>query len=163
MVTSLIEERGLNEIAAGKFWAALGLITLISGPAFGLFSDRFGRRNALAMAFLVYGAAYTFAAIDGGSLTKWISVSAFGIAGWSIPAIMGAAVGDYSGPRNAVKVLGTITLWFSLGQVIGPALGGILAKWTDSFVPGYWAITAASAIAVLISLTLPSAQKEHYD
>ena len=163
MVTSLIEERGLDEIAAGRFWSTLGLITLISGPIFGLFSDRFGRRNALAVAFLVYGTAYALAAVDGSPITQWASVAAFGLAGWSIPAIMGATVGDYSGPRNAVKVLGTITVWFSMGQVAGPALGGILAKWTDSFVPGYWAITAAAAVAIFISLSLPHTRSVNRD
>ena len=163
MVTSLIEERGLDEITAGQFWATLGLITLISGPTFGFISDKFGRQNAFALAFFVYGIAYALAAVNGSSICQWASVIAFGIAGWSIPAIMGAAVGDYSAPQNAVKVLGTITVWFSMGQVIGPALGGILAKLTDSFIPGYWAITAAAAAAILISVTLPSPHEINYD
>ena len=95
------------------------------------------------------------AAIDGGANSQWASVVAFGVAGWSIPAILGAAVGDYAGPRNAVRILGTITVAFSLGQVTGPALGGLLAEWTNSFAPGYWAIAATSGVAVLISLALP--------
>ncbi|MEK9723761.1 MAG: MFS transporter, partial [Rhodospirillaceae bacterium] len=43
-VTSLVDERGLSEVAAGRFWAMLGLVTLVSGPLFGFLSDRFGRR-----------------------------------------------------------------------------------------------------------------------
>ena len=155
MVTSLVEERGLSEVAAGQFWTTLGLMTLMSGPLFGFLSDLYGRRQALAMAFAVYGTAYALAAIDGGAISQWASVAAFGVAGWSIPAILGAAVGDYAGPRNAVKILGTITVAFSLGQVSGPALGGLLAEWTDSFAPGYWAIATTAGIAVLISLALP--------
>ena len=163
MVTSLVRERGLSEIEAGHFWTILGLMTLISGPVFGFLSDKLGRKNALAIAFSVYGTAYALAAIGSGVLSQWASVSIFGLAGWSIPAILGAAVGDYSGPRNAVKVLGTITVAFSIGQVTGPALGGLLAEATGSFVPGYWAIAAASAIAILISLALPPPKLTNVD
>ncbi len=155
MVTSLVQEQGLSEVTAGQFWSTLGLITLISGPLFGFLSDMQGRRQALAAAFAVYGTAYALAAIDGGEISQWASVAAFGVAGWSIPAILGAAVGDYAGPRNAVKILGTITIAFSLGQVMGPAIGGLLAEWTNSFAPGYWAIAATAGLAVLISLALP--------
>ena len=125
---------------------------------FGFLSDRYGRRQGLASAFAIYGTAYALAAVDGDTNSQWASVAAFGVAGWSIPAILGAAVGDYAGPRNAVRILGTITVAFSLGQVTGPALGGLLAEWTNSFAPGYWAIAAIAAIAgvaVLISLALP--------
>ena len=155
MVTYLVEDRGLSEVTAGQFWSTLGLMTLMSGPLFGFLSDRYGRRQALASAFAIYGTAYALAAVDGGTNSQWASVAAFGVAGWSIPAILGAAVGDYAGPRNAVRILGTITVAFSLGQVTGPALGGLLAEWTNSFAPGYWAIAAIAGVAVLISLALP--------
>ena len=155
MVTSLVEDRGLSEVTAGQFWSTLGLMTLMSGPLFGFLSDRYGRRQALASAFAIYGTAYALAAVDGGTNSQWASVAAFGVAGWSIPAILGAAVGDYAGPRNAVRILGTITVAFSFGQVTGPALGGLLAEWTNSFAPGYWAIAAIAGVAVLISLALP--------
>ncbi|MEK9723762.1 MAG: MFS transporter, partial [Rhodospirillaceae bacterium] len=99
--------------------------------------------------------SYALAAVDLGTSGLMASVILFGIGGWSVPAIMGAAVGDYAGPRNAVSILGLITVAFALGQTVGPALAGLLAEATESFIACYVAIAVAAAIAVVISLTLP--------
>ena len=155
VVTSLVDERHLSEVQAGRFWAFLGLISIMSGPLCGYLSDRFGRRIGLAFAFAVFCASYVTAAADFGETGLWASVILFGVVAWGIPAIMGAAVGDYAGPRNAVSVLGTITVAFAMGQVTGPALGGLLAEWTGSFAPGYAAIAVISAFSVVIALKLP--------
>jgi len=155
-VTALVDERGLNEAAAGRFWAFLGLLSVASGPLFGFLSDRFGRRHGLAMAFACFAASYALAAANIGPAALWGSVVLFGIAAWSVPAILGAAVGDYAGPRNAVRVLATITVAFACGQTVGPAVAGLLAEQTGSFTPSYAGITIAAVLAVIISLRLPA-------
>jgi hypothetical protein len=38
-----------------------------------------------------------------------LSVILLGLSAWSIPGIMGAAVGDYAGPRQAAHSLGILT------------------------------------------------------
>lgn len=155
-VTSLVDERHLSEVEAGQFWAFLGLISMMSGPLCGYLSDRFGRRTGLAFAFAVFAGAYATAAADLGPAGLWASVVLFGVVAWGIPAIMGAAVGDYAGPRNAVRILGTITVAFAMGQVTGPALGGLMAEWIGGFAPGYAAISVISTLSVIIALKLPS-------
>ena len=42
------------------------------------------------------------------------------------PTIMAAAAGDFVRPRLAPAGLGFITLFFGVGQFLGPALGGYL-------------------------------------
>ncbi|MBN1276515.1 MAG: MFS transporter, partial [Deltaproteobacteria bacterium] len=56
-----------------------------------------------------------------------------------------ATAGDFVGPRLAPAGLGFVTLFFGIGQAIGPALGGYLADVTKSF-------TAPFLLAGVISL-----------
>jgi len=68
----------------------------------------------------------------------------FGFTAWSVPAIMAAACGDLLGPRLAPAALGFITLFFGVGQALGPAVAGYLADARGSFAPGY--LTGAVAM-----------------
>ena len=68
--------------------------------------------------------------------------------------IMAAAIGDYLGPQKAAAALGTITLFFGIGQIIGPGIAGILADITGSFAWSYAMGTGMVLLATLLCLRL---------
>ena len=80
---------------------------------------------------------------------------------WSIPTIMSAAVGDYTGPARAVKAFGFITLFFGAGQITGPAVAGFLADMTGTFSMAFWlcALLTAGAVALTYFLKPPPKSK----
>jgi len=57
----------------------------------------------------------------------------FGLSAWSIPTIMAATAGDIVGPKLAPAGLGFVTLFFGIGQALGPMIGGFLSDVTQSF------------------------------
>jgi MFS family permease len=155
IVTSLVRERGVSEVEAGHFWSWVGLLSLLSGPVFGAFSDRRGRRAGLMVVFLVQMVAYLFAAGDLPRLFLHLSIGLFGVAAWSIPTIMIAAVTDHVGPGRALGAFGFITFFFGLGQVAGPAVAGVLAERSGSFSSSFFMAAAFAAVAILVSAMLP--------
>jgi MFS family permease len=78
----------------------------------------------------------------------------FGLTAWSIPTIMAAAAGDLIGPDLAPAGVGFITLFFGIGQVMGPALGGYLRDVTGAFTVPFLVATSISLIGFLGSLLL---------
>jgi len=78
----------------------------------------------------------------------------YGLAGWSVPAIVAASVGDYVAPRQAPAALGLLTLIMGIGQVLGPAVAGAIADATNSFAPAFGLAAAVAFVGVLGSLTL---------
>ncbi|MBT4512507.1 MAG: YbfB/YjiJ family MFS transporter, partial [Chloroflexi bacterium] len=50
---------------------------------------------------------------------------------------MTAACGDLLGPRLASAALGFITLFFGIGQVIGPSVAGAIADSADTHSPAF--------------------------
>jgi MFS family permease len=75
-----------------------------------------------------------------------LSAVLFGITAWSIPAIMAATCGDLLGPRLAPAGLGFITLFFGIGQALGPGVAGVIADATHSLSP---ALLLAAVVALL--------------
>jgi MFS family permease len=155
IVTMLVREKGFSEAVAGQFWSWVGLLSLLSGPVFGTISDRLGRRSGLVLVFAVQTVAYALAAADLPPVFLYVSIAAFGVAAWSIPTIMIAAVSDHVGPDRALGAFGVITFFFGIGQIAGPALAGSLAQRTGSFSSSFTLAAALAGAAVLVSGVLP--------
>lgn len=154
-VTTLVQERGLSEHAAGDLWAWVGILSLASGPVFGYLSDRYGRKAALVAVFFIQGAAYLLVALPYGMVPVYISLIFFGIVAWSVPTIMAALIGDYSGPERTAAMFGFITFLFGVGQIIGPLCGGYIAEQSGSFSSSFLLAALLALGAVVLSLLLP--------
>jgi MFS family permease len=157
IVTAMVNERGFGEDTAGTFWAVVGGLSIFSGPLFGWLSDRLGRKIGMMIVYTLFTISYILVAADLPNPFLYSSIGIFGLAVWSIPTIMSAAVGDYTGPIRAVKAFGFITLFFGAGQITGPAVAGFLADMTGTFSMAFWlcALLAASAIVLTCFLKPP--------
>lgn len=142
----LVKEIGLDPEWAGGLWALVGGLSIFCGVIWGKISDLLGRSRGAALAYLVLGLSYIIYALIKVKFGFYLSAILFGLTAWSIPTIMAAAAGDFVGPRLAPAGLGFITLFFGIGQALGPAVGGYLADVSGSF-------TLPFAVAGGIALT----------
>jgi len=145
-VKRLVSEGGYTQEAAGSLFMAMGWLSLVCGVSWGWVSDIIGRRRALIIIYVIHGIAFGLFALWAKPAGFILSTILFGISAWSIPAIMAAACGDILGPRMAPAALGFITLFFGIGQALGPSIAGHLADVTGSFAPSF---LLAAAIAFL--------------
>lgn len=158
IVTSLIQDRGFSEAAAGNFWSWVGLLSIASGPVFGGLSDKIGRKKSLIIVFVIQAAAYLLAALKLPTPYIYLSIGCYGIVAWSIPSIMAALVGDYAGPQRAARAFGIITFIFAMGQIAGPAIAGSLAERTHSFSSSFMMAATFAVLAAVLSATIKSSE-----
>lgn len=150
----LVKEIGVSQEWAGGLWALVGGLSIFCGVIWGKISDLLGRNRGAALAYLVLGLSYIIYALIKVPFGFYLSAILFGLTAWSIPTIMAAAAGDFVGPRLAPAGLGFITLFFGIGQALGPALGGYLADVSGSFTLPFLIAGAISLAGMVLSIYL---------
>jgi len=155
IVTTMVQQYGFSQQAAGSFWSWVGLFSLFSGPLFGMLADRTSRRCSLMVVFGIQTLAYLLAGLQLSTTFLYLSIGCFGIVAWSVPSIMAALVGDYAGPDKAFALFGTITFIFATGQVAGPLLAGFIAERTGAFSASYLLAAGLTGGAVVLAMLLP--------
>jgi MFS family permease len=150
----LSDEMGLDPVLAGYLWALVGGLSAFCGIIWGGISDRLGRKYGAALAYLALALSYLIFALFHTLPAFYVSVFLFGLSAWSIPTIMAAAAGDYVGPRLAPAGLGFITLFFGIGQALGPYVGGHLKDLTGTFVFAFILAASVSLVGMVGSLLL---------
>ena len=138
---------GANAAMVGALIAAFSVAQLVSAPAWGWMSDRYGRRPAILFGLLVSAVAYVIFAFAGSLWMLFLSRIIQGLGGGTIGVVQ-AYVADISEGKDRAKALGWLSAVTSLGAVVGPAIGSILVRVGGHTAPGLGSAT----LCVLVSL-----------
>ena len=147
-------EAGVADARASAMWALVGGLSIFCGVIWGGISDILGRNKGAALAYLVLACSYAVFAFFNSMGAFYLSTVLFGLSAWSIPTIMAAAAGDHVGPDLAPAGVGFVTLFFGIGQVLGPTLGGYLRDVTGAFTLSFTVAVVVSLIGLAGSLWL---------
>ncbi len=148
----LIKELGMSPAEAGGLWALVGGLSIFCGIIWGGISDFMGRARGAALAYLVLAISYLLFALIKVPSGYYLSAIFFGLSAWSIPTIMAAAAGDMVGPKLAPAGLGFVTLFFGIGQALGPMVGGFILDATKSFSVPFLLATGVSILGGLMAM-----------
>lgn len=113
----------------GSFLGAVyAIMQFFFSPVIGGLSDQFGRRPVLLIALFGFAIDYLFQAFA--PTLGWLFIGRMlaGITGASITTAM-AYIGDVSEPEKRAQNFGIIGAAFGLGFIIGPLVGGLVARW----------------------------------
>ena len=162
-VTAFVDMVGLTMIVpllpyyATDFGASAGLVgllvsafsvaQLLAAPAWGRFSDRYGRRPAILTGLLITAAAYVLFGVAGSVPALFLARIVQGIGGGTIGVVQ-AYVADVAEPAQRTKSLGWLSAITSLGAVAGPAMGSLMVALGGQRMVGY----GAALLAVLVAL-----------
>ena len=131
LVRSFFGATSAGSTASAAYWQFIfgvtwGGMQFVSGPVLGMLSDRFGRRPVLLISilglsldFLVMTFAPTLAWLLLGRVLNGATAASFSTAN--------AYVADISTPEKRARNFGWMSSAFSVGFLLGPAAGGLLA------------------------------------
>jgi MFS family permease len=146
-----VKVAGLAEFEAGLLWAAQVVVTLLSKPLLGRYSDRGGRQGLIAVGMLC--CALPFAAVphlDGfGSLLAACLV--FGLGEALVTSSSAALVADLCQTRQMGTAMGVFGTIFDVGHASGPILGGILVG-ALGYVPAFAILGGMLLVAIPVFL-----------
>lgn len=150
----LVTDLDYSPEAAGNLFMLMGWCGLLSGLLWGSISDRLGRGRTLAIVYAAHCLAFGVFALWPAPPAVIVSTVLFGLTAWGVPVIMAAACSDLLGPRMCPAGLGFITLFFGLGQAVGPSVAGALADATGSFQAAFLVAAGLALAGSLGSLAL---------
>ena len=156
-VKHLMAAGGYSRAAAGALFMTMGWASLTCGLLWGAVSDRFGRKHSLVIVYLLQAIAFALFGLWPTPTGFTLSAMIFGITAFSIPAIMAAACGDILGARMAPAALGFITVFFGIGQALGPSVAGLIADTAGSFAPAFILASLVAVTGALGAITLSPA------
>ena len=109
-------------------WIAVGylLATTVMGPLYGRLGDRYGRREVLLAAVVVFAAGSAACALAGSMTGLVVARVVQGLGGGGLMVMSQALIGELVPARQRGRFQGYFAAVFTLSSVIGPLIGGIV-------------------------------------
>src|ERR1041385_7178910 len=175
------EKYQASETVIGLMLASYSMMQFVFAPILGRLSDRVGRRPVLlvsllgtSLGFLLMGFAHRIpfgVALFGLSpVVVWLFLARIidGISGGNISTAQ-AYIADVTPPEERAKGMGLIGAAFGLGFILGPAIGGVLAKYPIHGHHGPLPCFVAAALSIVnlvwatfgLAESLPKEHRRH--
>ncbi|ENY99698.1 MFS transporter tetracycline resistance protein [Clostridium thermobutyricum] len=145
LVQPYISNQGEQAIVVTLLTSVYAVCVFFAAPGLGALSDRYGRRPILLVCLLGSAIGYLVFGIGGALWVLFAGRIIDGITGGNISTIF-AYFADITPREQRTKYFGWISAVAGVGTVLGPTIGGLLAKFGYS-VPMYF-----GAIITLINL-----------
>ena len=158
-----VESFGASGKGLGLLMAIFSIMQFIFAPIWGSLSDRFGRKPILLIGVLGNAISLLFFGL---SSQMWMMYASRALAGILSSATMPTAmayIGDTTDEKDRGGGMGVIGAAMGVGMVIGPGIGGTLAK-TSLSLPFFVAAGLSVVALILILILLPeSLEKDQRD
>ena len=144
-------------MTVGLIMATYSLFQLLSAPILGELSDKYGRRPILL--FSIGGTALSFGLLGIATTLPMLFLSRIiDVASGGNIATAQAYIADITTKEERTQSMGMMMAAFSLGFIIGPAVGGLLSVYGYS-VPALVAGAVALIATILTYFYLPESHK----
>jgi len=142
---------GVGAVSAGRMVALMGLISVISGPSWGWAADRIGHANVLMICSALAMLANFLPVLSPQLVTFALHYILIGLSvSGMFTSILASATTTVT-PQLAAVAVSFVTLFFALGQLIGPAFAGMLIEWQQDFRLSFLLCGLLLFVGVLLS------------
>ena len=123
------ESFGASAFAIGLLGTSFSLMQFLFSPIWGRWSDQIGRKPIILIGLLGSCLSYITMALAGSLTLLFVARVVGGIAGANIPTAQ-AYIADVTTPENRARGMGLMGAAFGLGFIFGPAIGGLLSRFS---------------------------------
>lgn len=163
-VMSFMIDSGLETKVAGRLMAANGILSIFSGPIWGLISDRIGRRTALIFTMGLTAFSMIIPVFLPTLLGFTLHIVLLSCTVTGLFTLVQASSMDNVKPSEMPIAFGYATFYFALGQFIGPAIAGWLIEDFGGFKSAFIFSSLCLAVGLLLALKIkkPAGQQTSF-
>lgn len=148
--TSYMISNGISSALAGTVYAVAGVFSICGGPVWGMISDRIGAKKALNAALLLSVIGDIIPIIFGNVTGFILSAIIWGSSLGGVLLLIQVKASQQVSPKYVSMAIGFISVFYAIGQMLGPGLAG----WLIEYAGGYATAYGFGAIVFLICLFL---------
>jgi len=135
----------------------------LTRPFFGWVSDRIGRENTMAIAFLMEAASVTLMVLFRDNALVFVLLSGVVFFGWGeIFSLFPSTLTDTFGAKHATTNYGLLYMAQGVGSILGGPLAAYLREQTGSWLPVFAIIIALDALTGILALALLKPMRRAY-
>jgi OFA family oxalate/formate antiporter-like MFS transporter len=135
----------------------------LTRPFFGWVSDRIGRENTMAIAFLLEAASVTLMVLFRDNALVFVLLSGVVFFGWGeIFSLFPSTLTDTFGAKHATTNYGLLYIAQGIGSVLGGPLAALLREQTGSWLPVFAIIIALDALTGILALAALKPMRRAY-
>jgi MFS family permease len=138
-------------LTAGRLVSMMGFISIFAGPAWGWVADRLGHAKALVVCMSLAMVATLAPVIRPETSVFFFHYLLMGLSVSGLFTSILAASTSTVKPQHAAMAVSFVTLFFAIGQLLGPALAGLLIEWQQDFRLSFLISTALLAAGIALS------------
>ena len=127
----------------------------LTRPFFGFVSDKIGRENTMAIAFLMEAAAVTLMVLCRDNALVFVILSGVVFFGWGeIFSLFPSTLTDTFGAEHATTNYGLLYVAQGIGSILGGPLAAVLREHTGSWLPVFAIIIAMDVLTGILALAV---------
>jgi OFA family oxalate/formate antiporter-like MFS transporter len=135
----------------------------LTRPFFGWVSDRIGRENTMAIAFLLEAASVTLMVLFRDNALVFVLLSGVVFFGWGeIFSLFPSTLTDTFGAKHATTNYGLLYMAQGIGSILGAPLAAYLREQTGSWLPVFAIIIALDALTGILALAALKPMRRAY-
>lgn len=124
---------GLTELVAATAFGLMGGFAALGTVSAGALSDKYGRKNLLAVVYLTRCLALSTFVFAASPSMLYLGAVIFGISWTATGPLTTAITGDIWGTKVMGRVFGFVFLFHQFGAAIGAYLGGVIFDFSNSY------------------------------
>jgi MFS transporter, OFA family, oxalate/formate antiporter len=159
---------GVTVLGMAALPLALNIDRITNGltrPFFGWVSDRIGRENTMAIAFLLEAASVTLMVLLRDNTLAFVLLSGVVFFGWGeIFSLFPSTLTDTFGPKFAATNYGFLYIAQGVGSILGGPAAALLKQQTGSWTAVFILVACLDALTALLAITvLKSMRRRHFE
>jgi MFS transporter, OFA family, oxalate/formate antiporter len=157
---------GITVLGMAALPLALNIDRITNGltrPFFGWVSDRIGRENTMAIAFLLEATSVTLMVLFRDNTLLFVLLSGVVFFGWGeIFSLFPSTLTDTFGAKHATTNYGLLYIAQGIGSILGAPLAALLREHTGSWLPVFAIIIAMDALTGILALVALKPMRRAY-